>query len=193
MMRFRPNILGQAQSSLGPQNKGSKTKRSCGAVTHSYSNAVVPSLPHPPSPPIQTKHQSPPHAPFPSIHSNPSPNPNPRHKVLPPLEHLAIIFGTLTLPTAIDASASASSNTTHRCYYNTCFQFSEGSASICCHNLTSTIGLWGRKSVFLLGISFPGNLVADSWRLSDGVFKIPIAYFVPVRIQFHSSWFGLFE
>ncbi|KAM5574673.1 CST complex subunit CTC1 [Rosa sericea] len=65
----------------------------------------------------------------PSISPIPSnPNPNSTTKVLPSLDHFALIIGTVTLPTTSASNAAAP-----RCSYNTCFQFSDNSAaSICC-------------------------------------------------------------
>ncbi|PQP99936.1 CST complex subunit CTC1 isoform X1 [Prunus yedoensis var. nudiflora] len=107
------------------------------------------------------------------IHSNPNPNPNPSHKVLLPLDHLAIIVGTLTLPTAIDASASASS----RCPYNTCFQFSDGSASICCDILDFDV-LIIRKKISVLAWNF------IPWKRGGGFLEI-------IRWSFQDSNSGL--
>ncbi|KAM1133584.1 hypothetical protein ACFX19_043527 [Malus domestica] len=71
--------------------------------------------------------------------SNPSPNPNPSPKFLTPLDHFAVIVGTLALPTTTAASDS-------RCSYNTCFQFSDGSAaSICCDILDFDARIIGKK------------------------------------------------
>ncbi|KAF5468328.1 hypothetical protein F2P56_012486 [Juglans regia] len=67
-------------------------------------------------------------------------NPNP--KLLTPLDHPAIIVGTLTLPT--DESAFAP-NPTLRCPYNNCFRFSDTSATICCDIIDLDLRILGKE------------------------------------------------
>lgn len=94
------------------------------------------------------------------------PNPNPR--VLTPLDSPVIITGTVTLPTALDVSTTR----TLRCSYNSCFQFSDGSATICCDILDLDLSIIGSKISLLAWNFIPikrggGFLEIIRWRFSD--------------------------
>lgn len=73
--------------------------------------------------------------------ADPSPD---RPKVLTPLHHPAIIIGTLILPPSSHGPSSAS-DPTPRCSYGSCFQFTDGSAAICCDILRLDLRLIGKK------------------------------------------------
>ncbi|XP_024017091.1 CST complex subunit CTC1, partial [Morus notabilis] len=75
------------------------------------------------------------------IPSNSTSNPNPR--ILTPLNYPAIIDGNLTLPAVSDGASS--SNSSIRCFCNSCFQFSDGSATICCDILDLDPFIIGKK------------------------------------------------
>ncbi|KAJ7958119.1 CST complex subunit CTC1 isoform X1 [Quillaja saponaria] len=77
-----------------------------------------------------------------SVNPTPTPTPpgitdsNPKPRVLTSLNHSAIIVGTLTLPG--DNSSSSRS-------CNSCFQFSDGSSTICCDILEFDVCVIGKK------------------------------------------------
>ncbi|XP_015884731.3 CST complex subunit CTC1 isoform X3 [Ziziphus jujuba] len=79
---------------------------------------------------LPSKHTTP----FPSASTNPNPNPD-APKVLIPLDQPASIVGTLTLP----------DSTTLRCSCNSCFHFSDGSATVCCDILHLDLRILGKK------------------------------------------------
>ncbi|XP_057973338.1 CST complex subunit CTC1 isoform X2 [Malania oleifera] len=71
-----------------------------------------------------------------------TPNPNPNPRLLPPLDHPAIIIGTLTLASPDQSSPSDRSGS---CSRNHCFSFSDASSSICCDVLELDVRIIGRK------------------------------------------------
>ncbi|XP_062097662.1 CST complex subunit CTC1 isoform X2 [Humulus lupulus] len=98
-------------------------------------------------------------------------NPNPKPEVLTPLDYPAIVIGTVTLPAVVDG-ASSSSNRTLRCSHNSCFQFSDGSSTVCCDILDLDLSMIGKK-IRVLGWNFipfkrgGGFLEIIRWRFSD--------------------------
>ncbi|KAF3446226.1 hypothetical protein FNV43_RR11405 [Rhamnella rubrinervis] len=111
-------------------------------------------------------------APLPSTSTDPNPD---RPNVLTPLDHPAIIIGTLILPTASDTSSvrtSSASNPTRRCSYNSCFQFTDGSATICCDIIDLDVRIIGKKIRVLAWNFIPikrggGFLEIIRWSLPD--------------------------
>lgn len=91
--------------------------------------------------PQQFSQSNPAHVP--STSSSPAEsNPSPK-LVLTSLKHRAIIIGTINLPT--DAPAISNSKSSCRCPSNNCFQFTDGSATICCDVLDIDIRMMGKE------------------------------------------------
>ncbi|KAG6591357.1 CST complex subunit CTC1, partial [Cucurbita argyrosperma subsp. sororia] len=80
--------------------------------------------------------------PVPSTFSSPAES-NPSPKVLASLKHPAIIIGTLNLPT--DACGPSNLKSSCRCPSNNCFQFTDGSGTICCDILDIDIRVIGNE------------------------------------------------
>ncbi|XP_022139502.1 CST complex subunit CTC1 isoform X2 [Momordica charantia] len=78
----------------------------------------------------------------PSTTSSPAES-NPSPKVLTSLKRPAIIIGTLNLPTGAPGPSNLHSSC--RCPSNNCFQFTDGSATICCDILDIDIGMMGKE------------------------------------------------
>ncbi|XP_059453022.1 CST complex subunit CTC1 isoform X2 [Corylus avellana] len=102
-------------------------------------------------------------------------NPNPNPTVLTPLNHPAILIGTLNLPTADSTSAP---NLNPRCPYRTCFQFSDTSATICCDILDLDVRIIGKKIRVLAWNFVPlkkhggGFLEIIKWRFSESIGRL---------------------
>ncbi|PON99190.1 CST complex subunit CTC [Trema orientale] len=97
-------------------------------------------------------------------------SPHSDHTVITPLDYPAIVIGTVTLPSALDGSSP--SNRSVQCSYNSCFQFSDGSASVCCDILDLDLSIIGKK-ICVLGWNFVplkrggGFLEIIRWRFSE--------------------------
>ncbi|XP_060958065.1 CST complex subunit CTC1 isoform X3 [Cannabis sativa] len=78
-------------------------------------------------------------------------NSNQNPKVLTPLHYPALLIGTVTLPAVVHGVSSSSST---RCSNNnSCFQFSDGSATVCCDILDLHLSMIGSK-IRVLGWNF---------------------------------------
>ncbi|KAL5558189.1 hypothetical protein UlMin_034400 [Ulmus minor] len=107
----------------------------------------------------------------PSKLSTPPASTNPNPKVLAPLHYPAIIIGTLTLPPAVHDGTS-SFKPTRRCSYGSCFQFSDGSVTICCDILDLDLAIIGNKIRVIAWNFIPikgggGFLEIISWSFLD--------------------------
>ncbi|KAL5558188.1 hypothetical protein UlMin_034399, partial [Ulmus minor] len=86
----------------------------------------------------------------PSKLSTPPASTNPNLKVLTPLHYPAIVIGTLTLPPAVhDGTSSFTLLVDAPTDYGTCFQFSDGSVTICCDILDLDLAIIGKKIRFI--------------------------------------------
>ncbi|KAK9270684.1 hypothetical protein L1049_026266 [Liquidambar formosana] len=106
---------------------------------HSPPSTRPPDLPIPPPSSVPNHTPQPPDQP-PAAGGSSYQSPNPR--ILAPLNHRAILIGTLALPTHGDPSASTS---TLPCSNNNYFLFSDGSSSICCDVLDFDVRIVGKR------------------------------------------------
>ncbi|EEF52463.1 conserved hypothetical protein [Ricinus communis] len=91
--------------------------------------ATLNSSPSFPIPSSFSKSKTPPPPPDTTINSNPR-----LSKILSPLTHPAVLVGSLTLPTE-----------TLKCTNKNCFQFSDGSSTICCDILDFSVPVIGKR------------------------------------------------
>ncbi|KAA0064357.1 CST complex subunit CTC1 [Cucumis melo var. makuwa] len=80
--------------------------------------------------------------PVPSTSSSPAES-NPHPKVLTSLKYPTILIGTLTLP--FDAPGSSILKPSCSCPTNNCFQFTDGSETVCCDILDIDIRMFGKE------------------------------------------------